>query len=131
MEKQNTLKEVAMNFYNGDLDIDVYDTEIDMAVAFVYNFKEEPTDYYEKFLKYLADNVQVMYISSNGITCDFSKFFKEAGDKLRNFVIENNWQSGEFDDNEAYYDMVLCLESLISGNSSESTYKDILEILQS
>lgn len=131
MEKQNTLAEVARNFYDGDLDIDVYDKDIDMIVAFVYDFKEEPTDYYEKFLKYLADNVQVIHIGSNGITCDFSKLFKEAGEKLQKFIIENEWQSGEFDDDEAYYDMVLCLESLISGNSSESTYKDLLEILQS
>ena len=119
-----TLKDYAMKFYEGDIDIDVTDTEIGMMVAFVYDFNEEPKDNYDRFLNLLGERTKVVKVGNNVLTCDFSSVFKPYEDKLQDFF---NMDYSDF--NEAYYEAVYNLEPLISGNAGEKTYKELIDIL--
>ena len=119
-----TLKDYAMKFYEGDIDIDVTDTEIGMMVAFVYDFNEEPKDNYDRFLNILGERTEVVKVGNNVLTCDFSSVFKPYEDKLQDFF---DMDFSEF--NEAYYEAVSNLEPLISGNAGEKTYKELADIL--
>ena len=120
-----TLKDYAMNFHEGDIDIDVTDTEIDMIVAFVYDFNEEPKDNYDRFLNLLGERTKVVKVGKNVLTCDFSSVFKPYEDKLQDFF---NMEYSEFD--EAYYEAVYNLEALVSGNAGEKTYGELIDILE-
>ena len=121
-----TLKDYAMNYFDGDIDIDVTDTEIGMMVAFVYDFNEEPEDNYDRFLNLLGERTKVVKVGNNVLTCDFSSVFKPYEDKLQDFF---NMDYSDF--NEAYYEAVDNLEPLISGNAGEKTYKELVDILSS
>lgn len=119
-----SIKEYAMKFYEGDIDIDVTDTEVGMLVAFVYDFNEEPKDNYDRFLNILGERTKVVKVGNNVLTCDFSSVFKPYEDKLQDFF---NMDYSDF--NEAYYEAVANLEPLISGNAGEKTYKELVDIL--
>ena len=119
-----TLKDYAMKFYEGDIDIDVTDTEIGMMVAFVYDFNEEPKDNYDRFLNLLGERTKVVKVGNNVLTCDFSSVFKPYEDKLQDFF---NMDYSDF--NEAWAEAVSNLEPLISGNAGEKTYKELVDIL--
>ena len=119
-----TLKDYAMKFYEGDIDIDVTDTEIGMMVAFVYDFNEEPEDNYDRFLNLLGERTEVVKVGNNVLTCDFSSVFKPYEDKLQDFF---NMDYSDF--NEAWAEAVSNLEALISGNAGEKTYKELVDIL--
>ena len=119
-----SIKEYAMNYFEGDVDIDVTDTEIGMMVAFVYDFNEEPKDNYDRFLNLLGERTKVVKVDNNVLTCDFSSVFKPYDDKLQDFF---NMDYSGF--NEAYYEAVVNLEPLISGNAGEKTYKELIDIL--
>ena len=121
-----TLKDYAMKFYEGDIDIDVTDTEVGILVAFVYDFNEEPKDNYDRFLNLLGERTKVVKVDNNVLTCDFSSVFKPYEDKLQDFF---NMDYSDF--NEAYYEAVVNLEPLISGNAGEKTYKELIDILTS
>lgn len=119
-----TLKDYAMNYFDGDIDMDVTDTEVDMLVAFVYDFNEEPKDNYDRFLNLLGERTKVVKVGNNVLTCDFSSVFKPYEDKLQDFF---NMDYSEF--NDAWAEAVSNLESLISGNTGEKTYKELVDIL--
>ena len=119
-----TLKDYAMKFYEGDIDIDVTDTEIGMMVAFVYDFNEEPKDNYDRFLNLLGERTEVVKVGNNVLTCDFSSVFKPYEDKLQDF-----FDMDYSDFNEAWAEAVSNLEALISGNAGEKTYKELIDIL--
>ena len=119
-----TLKDYAMKFYEGDIDIDVTDTEVGMMVAFVYDFNEEPKDNYDRFLNLLGERTEVVKVGNNVLTCDFSSVFKPYEDKLQDFF---NMDYSDF--NEAWAEAVSNLEALISGNAGEKTYKELVDIL--
>lgn len=122
----------ALKCEDGWMDIDVYDTEIDMAVAFVWSVRHEDKDEYDeydRFLTILADNVEIDKFVSDWLVCDFSGYFRNFNSELEKLNKDNGWGTIEFDGDETYYDYVLWLESLISGNESESTYKKINDVL--
>ena len=121
-----TLKDYAMNHFDGDIDEDVTDTEVDMLVAFVYDFNEEPKDNYDRFLNLLGERTKVVKVGNNVLTCDFSSVFKPYEDKLQDFF---NMDYSEF--NEAWAEAVSNLEALVSGNAGEKTYKELIDILNS
>ena len=123
-ETNMTLKEYAMKYFDGDIDIDVTDTDVYMLVAFVNDFNEEPKDNYDRFLNLLGERTKVVKVGNNVLTCDFSSVFKPYEDKLQDFF---NMDYSEF--NEAYYEAVVNLEPLISGNAGEKTYGELLDIL--
>ena len=129
----NTIKEYAMNYLDGYIDNDVTDTEIDMSVAFSFDFNEEPdADFkaYSDFMNLIAERTKVVEVqkSSYGDTlvCDFSSVFKPYNEQLKEFFDMDN---SEFGEDEAYYEAVVNLEALISGNAGESTYRELIDIL--
>lgn len=127
-ETQNdgmSLKEYAMKFREGDIDMDVSDTEIDMVVAFVYNFNNTPEDNYDRFLNLLGERAKVVKNNDWCLVCDFSSVFKPYEDKLQDFF---NMEYSEFD--EAWAEAVLNLEGLIPGMSGEKTYGELIDILE-
>lgn len=131
----NTIKEYAMNYLDGYIDNDVTDTEIDMSVAFSFDFNEEPdADFkaYSDFMNLIAERTKVIEVqkSSYGDTlvCDFSSVFKPYNEQLKEFFDMDN---SEFGEDEAYYEAVANLEALISGNAGDSTYRELIDILNS
>ena len=121
-----SIKEYAMNYFDGDVDIDVTDTEIGVLVAFVYDFNEEPKDNYDRFLNLLGERTKVVKVGNNVLTCDFSSVFKPYEDKLQGFF---DMDYSEF--NEAWAEVVSNLEALIPGMAGEKTYKELIDILTS
>lgn len=126
-----TLKEATEKIYNGYMDIDVSDSEIDMAVAFVYDVNEAIEDEYNKFISILAERTKIVKTVTSKwgdtLVCDFSSVFKPYNEELKEvFDMDNS----EFDSDEAWAEAVVNLEPLISGNAGESTYKELNEILE-
>ena len=124
-----TIKEYAINLLDGYIDTDVTDTEVDMIVAFTFDFNEETdTDFkaYGDFMNLIAERTKIVEVNGDTLVCNFSEVFKPYEDKLRDiFDMENS----EFD--EAYYEAVNNLEALISGNAGDSTYNELINILNS
>ena len=125
-----TIAQYAKFVCGGEMDCDVCDKDIDMLVAMVYDVNHESSDEMSKFLDILANNVKIVkaHPSSYGdvLECDFSSFFKPYNEQLKEFF---DMSRSEFDDDEAYYEAVVNLEPLISGNASEQTYKELNNIL--
>lgn len=131
----NTIKEYAMNYLDGYIDNDVTDTEIDMLVAFSFDFNEEPdADFkaYSDFMNLIAERTKVVEVQNSSygdtLVCDFSSVFKPYNEQLKEFFDMDN---SEFGEDEAYYEAVANLEALISGNAGDSTYKELIDILNS
>ena len=125
-----TIKDVINQYFeNGEIDQDVCDTEIDVAVALCYTLGDE-NDAYEKLLKLLVENVVVERYLSNDtyMECDFSGYFRIYREKLIPWA--NKYLNREFDDNEVEYDMAQAIEGLIAGYFSESAYSDLIKILK-
>ena len=125
-----TIKDVIDQYFkNGEIDQDVCDTEIDVAVALCYTLGDE-NDSYEKLLKLLVENVVVERYLSNDtyMICDFSGYFRIYREKLIPWV--NKYLNREFDDDEVEYDMAQAIEGLIAGYFSESAYSDLIKILK-
>lgn len=125
-----TIKDVIDQYFeNGEIDQDVCDTEIDVAVALCYTLGDE-NDSYEKLLKLLVENVVVERYLSNDtyMICDFSGYFRIYREKLIPWA--NKYLNREFDDDEVEYDMAQAIEGLIAGYFSESAYSDLIKILK-
>lgn len=125
-----TIKDVIDQYFeNGEIDQDVCDTEIDVAVALCYTLGDE-NDSYEKLLKLLVENVVVERYLSNDtyMVCDFSGYFRIYREKLIPWA--NKYLNREFDDDEVEYDMAQAIEGLIAGYFSESAYSDLIKILK-
>ncbi len=122
-----TIKEVAEKLFDGYIDIDVTDKDIDMMVAFVYDFNEPAKDSYDDFLNILGEKTKVLEMNDNVLLCDFTSVFKPYNDLLMN---DFNMDESEFDDSEAYYEAVLNLEGLIPGFAPEYFYEDLYKILK-
>ena len=125
-----TIKDVIDQYFeNGEIDQDVCDTEIDVAVALCYTLGDE-NDSYEKLLKLLVENVVVERYLANDtyMVCDFSGYFRIYREKLIPWA--NKYLNREFDDDEVEYDMAQAIEGLIAGYFSESAYSDLIKILK-
>ena len=119
---KNYIEEVC----DGYIDKDVSDTEVDIWVALVYDLADGDSEPYYKFIKWLVDHVEVVKDNEDILICNFSKAFKPYNDKLKDFF---NMDNSDFDEEEAYYEAVVNLEPLISGNASDSQYNALLECL--
>lgn len=106
--------------------LDVCDTDLDnVYVAFVLG-DETSDDPCDKFLCFLANNVEVIvpkYAKENTITCKFSDFAKPYNDKIRETMIANNGNFEFDDEDEIYLNFVSDLNALISGNATNGTYE--------
>lgn len=117
---------IRMN--HNELDSDVFDTDIDMAVALVYQPEmEESTDSYDRFITDLCKITQVDRVGRNGIVCKFSDALKPFNEQWKD-IFEMGYS--EFDEDEAYYEAVANLEALISGNASDRLYGELCDILE-
>lgn len=123
------IRDYALRCEDKYMDVDVYDTDIDMAVAFVWDATGEIKDEYDRFLSILANNVEIDKFVSDWLVCDFSGYFRNFNSELEKLNNDNGWRTIEFDGDETYYDYVLWLECLISGGASEETYKKINDVL--
>ena len=101
------------------IDFDICDNIYDFEVAFVMN-DEEPKDNYDKYLRYLAENLDVINVKNKAgnIVVDLDKYVRE---NIKMFV-----ELFEDDDIENNIDRTM---TMISGNSSETVYKKALEYL--
>lgn len=124
-----TISEVLEKNGEKEIDIDIYDTEVDMGVAFCYELGDTSDSYY-KFLDLLSRKVKVIKVDDYYWICDFSGYFKQFNDELVKLREKYNWPIWEFDGDETYYDFVLMLESLISGNATDSSYAQLLEVIR-
>ena len=124
-----TIKEWAIQNMDGDMDIDICDTDIDMMVAFCYAVGDT-SDAYGKFLDILAENVEVERLNPtwNCLVCRLSDFYAQYRDQLIDWFDANGIQCTEFDEDEIEYEMTLWSESLIAGYASESTYASLVQI---
>lgn len=129
----NTIKDYAMNYLNGYIDNDVTDTEVDMSVAFSFDFNEEPdADFkaYSDFMNLIAERTKVVKVNDSEygatLVCDFSSVFKPYNEQLKEFF---NMENSEFDEDEAWAEAVVNLEALISGNAGDSSYNELISIL--
>lgn len=122
-----TIKEAAEEYFNGEIDIDVCDSEIDMTVAFCYTVGDS-SNYYEKFLELLSKNVRVVrYEQSESImTCDFSGFYRKYTDRLSEWYDKHTFF--RVNKYEVEYYIVCMTESLIAGVASESAYESLLKV---
>lgn len=125
-----TIKEVAEEYFNGKIDIDVCDSEIDIAAAFRHTVGDNST-YREKFLELLSKNVRVVRYKQNGfiMTCDFSGFYRKYRDRLNEWVDKNNkWFTRVWDRDDIEHDIVSLTEGLIDGAALESDYESFLKV---
>lgn len=127
-----TLADYAFRYEDGQLDVDVCDTEIDMAVCFSHDFNVKPAedDKYEQFVDFIGRHVKVKYVGIDVIEVDFSGFLKPFNEKLNKVQKDNDWRSIEFEDDELYYDFVLWMDDLLSGYEAEKIYEILLETLK-
>jgi hypothetical protein len=123
-----TIKEAAEEYFNGEIDIDVCDSEIDMTVAFCYTVGDN-SDCREKFLELLSKNVRVVRYEQNEsiMTCDFSGFYRKYRDSLSEWFDKYTFFRVS-DKDEVEHAIVLLTKSLIAGVPSESTYESLLKV---
>lgn len=102
-----------------ELDFDICDSTYDYEVAFVMD-NREPEDNYESYLKHLAENLDIKEnnIKSTNIVVDISGY------------IERNIKAYEkvFGDNDIERNVERII-NMITGNASETVYREILEKL--
>lgn len=129
----NTIKDYAINYLGGYIDNDVTDTEIDMLVAFSFDFNEEPdSDFkaYNDFMNLIAERTKIVKVNDSEygatLVCDFSSVFKPYNEQLKEFFDMDN---SEFNEDEAWAEAVDNLEALISGNAGDSSYNELINIL--
>ena len=130
----NTIKDYAMNYLGGFIDNDVSDTEVDMMVAFSFDFNEKPDDGFEEyshFMNLIAERTKVVKVRDTdygaSLVCDFSSVLKPYNEEWKDFF---NMDNSEFDEEDAWAEAVLNLEPLISGNAGDRTYKEFCDILE-
>jgi len=128
-----TLYDYIKNVCNGEIDMDVCDNDIDMMVAFCHNINEHSSEYpqMERFLNLLAKRTKIIKQNNGGyapiLICDFSSALKPYNEEWKKFF---DMDYSDFDEDEAYYEAVVNLEPLISGNAGEDTYKEFCDIME-
>jgi len=115
---ENTIDEIIKpkHYEEKEIEVTILDEEYDLGTTFYYI--EEPKDNYEKFMKYLSENIIVKEIWKNndtlivGINEFIKKHVKEFsnlfGKQMEEVHIEN-------------------LIKMIDGNATESCYEDFLK----
>ena len=122
--EEDVNKVVIRNYADsdGEIDLDVTDNEIDILVAFSFDFNDSDDSYYSQFMNILANNVEVDSFSGGILNCKFSDYFKKYNDKLADLF--------EPDGEEAYVEAVVNLELLLPGFAGEEIYKKLVDILK-
>lgn len=123
-----TIKDTAEQYLGGEIDMDVRDTEISMAVCFSYD--GDTSSAYGKFLEILYNNVNVSKYDPDEqmLVCDFSGFYRMYKDQLVDWVKDNVNRAGVFT-SYIEYDMALATEGLVAGFFSDEQYASLNDIL--
>lgn len=115
---ENTIDEIIKpkHYEEKEVEVTILDEEYDLGTTFYYI--EEPKDNYEKFMKYLAENIIV-----KNIWKDKDTMIVGIGEFIRNHVKEF---SNLFDKQmeEVYIENII---KMIDGNATESCYEDFLK----
>ena len=128
-----TLYDYIVNVCDGEIDMDVSDKDIDMMVAFCHDVNSKDNEYPEmtRFLNLIAKRTKIVKQVEGPyeptLVCDFSSALKPYNEEWKEFF---DMDYSEFDEDEAYYEAVVNLEPLISGNAGESTYKEFCDIME-
>lgn len=125
-----TIRETAEEYFGEEIDIDVSDTDIDMAVCLCHTLGDT-NDSMDKFLELLCNNVIVTkFDPENGhMVCDFSGFYRIYSEKIADWIKEVGLvRCGDFADDEPEYELTNITPQLISGNASESLYASLLKV---
>lgn len=129
-----TIRETAEEYLGEEIDIDVSDTDIDMAVCLCHTLGDT-NDSMDKFLELLCNNVIVTKFvpkTENNLAymvCDFSGFYRIYSEKIADWIKEVGLvRCGEFADDEPEYELTNITPQLISGDASESLYASLLKV---
>ena len=107
-----TIRETAEEYLGEEIDIDVSDTDIDMAVCLCHTLGDT-NDSMDKFLEF----------------CDFSGFYRIYSEKIADWIKEVGLvRCGDFADDEPEYELTNITPQLISGDASESLYASLLKV---
>lgn len=116
-KKENTIEEILRPnpYEDQEPECTILDEEYDLGTTFYYI--DEPKNNYEKFMKYLSENIIVKDIwKDNTIVVGISEFFhnhvKEITKTFGNQMIEVHIEN---------------LIKMIDGNATESCYKDFIK----
>ena len=88
-----TIRETAEEYLGEEIDIDVSDTDIDMAVCLCHTLGDT-NDSMDKFLELLCNNVIVTKFvpqtdnNSAYMVCDFSGFYRIYSEKIADWIKE-------------------------------------------
>lgn len=133
-----TLKDYALAFEDGYIDMDVYDDDIDVGVAFIWDKdNENSSDPYYKFQDLLANNVKVKKHLNGGyygdrLICGFSDYAKQHADAVRD-MLKKYYDEDRFEfdfETEPEYCFAELIEGLIAGYASEDMYQKWIDALK-
>ncbi len=112
---ENTLEEILKPkpYEEKEIEVTILDEEYDLGTTFYYI--EGPKDNYEKFMKYLSENIIVKEIwkDDNTLTVGIGEFIKEHVKEFSNLFGKQT--------EETYIEDVI---KMIDGNATESCYED-------
>ena len=131
-----TIKDYAIAFEDGYIDMDVYDDDIDVGVAVIWEEKMANGDAYDRFQDLLANNVKVKQHLTGGYYGDrlivgFSEYAKEHEDAVRD-MLKKYYDEDRFEfdfETEPEYCFAEIIEGLVAGYASENLYQKWLDAL--
>ena len=120
-----TISDYALE-HDGEIDIDVTDTELNILVGFTHTLGDN-SSIQEKTLNILCENVNVVREEEDFLVCDFSGFFKQYNQQIYDYFMKNRILYIE-DVEDSYLELVEWLPSLITGYITENTCFQIYQI---
>jgi hypothetical protein len=120
-----TISDYALE-HDGEIDIDVTDTELNILVGFTHTLGDN-NSIQEKTLNILCENVKVIREEDDFLVCDFSGFFKQYNQQIYDYFMKNRILYIE-DVEDSYLELVEWLPSLITGYITENTCFQIYQI---
>lgn len=114
---ENTLDEILKPkpYEEKEIEVTILDEEYDLGTTFYYI--EGPKDNYEKFMKYLSENIIVKEIwkDTNTLIVGIGEFIKKHEEKFSNLFGKQK--------EEEYIENIV---KMIDGNATESCYEDFI-----
>lgn len=116
-KREKLMKLIAIS--GQEADFDICDNTYDFEVAFIMD-NQEPKDNYAKYLKHLAENLDLINAKNNAgnVVVDLAGYVEK---NIK--VYEELFEDTDIENN------IYRTINMISGNASESVYKQVLEYL--
>lgn len=112
-----------------ECDYDTYDTKYDNGVTVCYI--DEENDEYDKFCNGIVKKVDVIKISGNILTVDWSRLIERNFDKFKDFAKKHWRRQYEADNDEFEYQWINEIHMYMAGYVSESFYSVLNEFVDS